>query len=85
MDRHRHRKASSVIIHVKIQHSPNDCRRHSTHTVASKRQTISPSSRNHTHSTRSPTSNPASALWANSRDYRIKHQKYDFFCSRYLI
>jgi len=50
-----------------VRDLPNDCRRHQTHTVASTKQTISPSSQT--------TSNPASALWANSEDYRIKHQK----------
>ena len=55
---------------------PNDCQSRSTHKVASKKQTISPSSVNRTQSTQPTTVNPASALWANSKDYRIKHENH---------
>mgnify|MGYP006933283757 FL=1 len=65
---------------MKVRDLPNDCGHRSTHTVSSKKltrkkQIISPSSLNHTQSIKQTTSNPASALWANSRDYRIKHKK----------
>ena len=61
---HRHRKASSVIIHVRIRPLQDDCQSRSTHTVPSTKQIMSPT-----------TSNSASVRWANSRDYRIKHKK----------
>jgi len=59
---------------VKVRDLPNDCGRCSTHTVASKKQTISSFSLNHTQSIHQTTSNPASALSANSKDYQIKYE-----------